>query len=62
MSNSKQAKFQLLPNDQDWTAYVWLIYLLVFLVVPFSEPVPAWQRVAAVGGTLAALPLYFWGY
>jgi two-component system sensor histidine kinase DesK len=24
--------------------------------------VPGWQRVAAVGGTLAALPLYFWGY
>ena len=53
---------KLLPKDQDWTAYVWLVYLLSFLCVPFLFPAPAWQRAAAVAGTLAALPLYFWGY
>ena len=55
-------RMKLLPEDQDWTAYVWLVYLLFFLGVPFFFPVPAWQRVATVLGTLAALPLYFWGY
>src|ERR1035438_9945570 len=55
-------RMKLLPKDQDWTAYVWLVYLLFFLGVPFFFPVPAWQRVAAVAGTLAALPLYFRGY
>ena len=55
-------RMKLLPKDQDWTAYVWLVYLLFFLGVPFFFPVPAWQRVATVLGTLAALPLYFWGY
>ena len=55
-------RMKLLPEDQDWTAYVWLVYLLFFLGVPFFFPVPAWQRVATVLGTLVALPLYFWGY
>jgi two-component system, NarL family, sensor histidine kinase DesK len=55
-------RMKLLPEDQDWTAYVWLVYLLFFLAVPFLFVVPSWQRVAAVLGTLAALPLYFWGY
>jgi two-component system sensor histidine kinase DesK len=55
-------RMKLLPKDQDWTGYVWLIYLAYFLIVPFLFPAPAWQRVAAVLGTLAALPLYFWGY
>jgi two-component system sensor histidine kinase DesK len=53
---------RLLPKDQDWTGYVWLVYLVYFLVVPFLFPAPAWQRVATVLATLAALPLYFWGY
>jgi len=53
---------KLLPKDQDWTGYAWLVYLVSFLIVPFLFAVPAWQRVAAVLGTLAALPLYFWGY
>ena len=55
-------RMKLLPKDQDWTAYIWLVYLLYFLIVPFAFPAPAWQRIAAVAGTLAALPLYFWGY
>ena len=55
-------RMKLLPKDQDWTGYAWLAYLLYFLIVPFLFPVPAWQRAAAVAGTLAALPLYFWGY
>src|ERR1035438_6980054 len=55
-------RMKLGREDQDWTAYVWLVYLLCFLIIPFRFPVPAWQRVAVVLGTLAALPLYFWGY
>jgi two-component system sensor histidine kinase DesK len=55
-------KLKLLPKDQDWTGYVWLVYLVYFLIVPFLYPVPAWQRVATVLGTMAAIPLYFWGY
>src|ERR1039458_7953482 len=55
-------RMKLLPKDQDWTGYVWLVYLVYFLVLPFLFPAPAWQRVATVAGTLAALPLYFWGY
>jgi two-component system sensor histidine kinase DesK len=53
---------RLLPKDQDWTGYAWLVYLAYFLIIPFLFPVPAWQRAAAAMGTLAALPLYFWGY
>jgi len=55
-------RMRLLPKDQDWTAYVWLVYLAVFLAVPFVLHAPAWQRNATVLGALAALPLYFWGY
>ena len=55
-------RMKLLPKDQDWTGYAWLIYLLYFLIVPFLFPTPVWQREAAVLGTLAALPLYFGGY
>ncbi|HUI56113.1 MAG TPA: sensor histidine kinase [Bryobacteraceae bacterium] len=55
-------RMRLLPKDQDWTGYVWLVYLAFFLAVPFVFDVPAWQRLATVLGTLAALPLYFWGY
>jgi two-component system sensor histidine kinase DesK len=53
---------KLLPEDQDWTGYVWLVYLVYFGIIPFLIPAPAWHRVATVLGTLAALPLYFWGY
>src|ERR1035438_8228677 len=55
-------RMKLLPKDQDWTTYVWLVYLLCFLIIPFLFPVPAWQRAAVVLGGRAALPLYFWGY
>jgi two-component system, NarL family, sensor histidine kinase DesK len=53
---------KLLPKDQDWTAYVWLVYLVFFLLAPFAIGAPAWQCAAAIAGTMAALPLYFWGY
>src|ERR1017187_6922424 len=55
-------RMRLLPKDQDWTGYVWLVYLACFLIIPFLFPTPGWQRVATVLGVLAALPLYFWGY
>jgi two-component system sensor histidine kinase DesK len=53
---------KLLPKDQDWTGYVWLVYLVYFLIIPFLMGAPAWQCAASVAGTVAALPLYFWGY
>jgi two-component system sensor histidine kinase DesK len=55
-------RMKLLPKHQDWTGYVWLVYLVYFLVVPFVAGAPGWQRAAAVAATLALLPLYFLGY
>jgi two-component system sensor histidine kinase DesK len=53
---------RLLPKDQDWTPYAYLIYLPIFIVGPFLYPAPAWQREAVVAATLLFLPLYFWAY
>jgi two-component system sensor histidine kinase DesK len=53
---------RLLPKDHDWTSYAWLVYLVYFPIIPFLLHAPEWQRVASIAGTLAALPLYFWGY
>src|ERR1022692_4879693 len=55
-------RMRLLPKDQDWTGYIWLVYLGTFLLTPFFFATPEWQRVATVLGTLAALPMYFLGY
>jgi two-component system sensor histidine kinase DesK len=53
---------RLLPKEQDWTAYVYLVYLACYLVLPFIFPSTAWDKAAVVAGTAAALPLYFWGF
>jgi two-component system sensor histidine kinase DesK len=53
---------RLLPKNQDWTAYVWLVYLGYFLISPWLLRAPTWVRLATVLGTLAALPMYFLGY
>jgi two-component system, NarL family, sensor histidine kinase DesK len=53
---------RLLPKDQDWTPFAYLIYLAYYVVVPFFFPVPVWYRVLTVAATLAALALYFTGY
>jgi two-component system sensor histidine kinase DesK len=53
---------RLLPADQDWTPYAWLIYLLYYVIVPFVLPSSSWERAATVVVTLAALALYFRGY
>ena len=55
-------RMRLLPKNQDWTGYVWLVYLVYFLIIPFLSAMQPWVRVASVLGALAALPLYFWGY
>jgi two-component system sensor histidine kinase DesK len=55
-------RMRLLPKNQDWTGYVWLVYLAYFVIVPFLAGAPVWQKVAAVATTLALLPLYFLGY
>ena len=53
---------RLVPKDQDWTAYLWLIYLPYFTILPFIFPSTLWEKEATIAGTLAALALYFWGY
>ncbi len=53
---------RLLPKEQDWTAYLWLIYLPYFLLLPFLFPSNTWDKAGAVAGTMIATGLYFWGY
>ena len=53
---------RLLPKGQDWTAYVYLVYMPWILVLPLVFPSSAWDKATAVAGTAVALPLYFWGY
>jgi two-component system sensor histidine kinase DesK len=53
---------RLLPKDQDWTAYAYLVYLFYFLLYPFLAGAPAWQCNAALAGTAASLVLYFWSF
>ncbi|SPE43601.1 Integral membrane sensor signal transduction histidine kinase [Candidatus Sulfopaludibacter sp. SbA3] len=53
---------RLLPKDQDWTPYGYLIYLLYYASVPFIVPATAWERAISTGSVAIALPLYFWGY
>ena len=53
---------RLLPKDQDWTTYCWLVYMPYFVAAPFLMGAPAWQKWAAVAATPAALALYFAGY
>ncbi len=53
---------RLLPKDQDWTPFGYLIYLAYFAIVPFLFPTPGWYRGLTVAATLAALAMYFGGY
>jgi two-component system, NarL family, sensor histidine kinase DesK len=53
---------RLLPKDQDWTPYAYLIYLVYYVIVPFLYPVPLWYRALTVAVTIAATALYFIGY
>jgi two-component system sensor histidine kinase DesK len=53
---------RLLPKDQDWTPYAYLIYLAYYVMAPFFFPTPAWYRVLTVAAALAATALYFTGY
>jgi two-component system sensor histidine kinase DesK len=53
---------RLLPAEQDWTPYAWLIYMLYYAAVPFVVRSSPLERVATVAVTLAALALYFRGY
>ncbi len=53
---------RLLPKDQDWTPYAYLVYLLYFAAIPFVVPATAEERAISAGSALIAVPLYFWGY
>jgi two-component system, NarL family, sensor histidine kinase DesK len=48
---------RLLPKGVDWTAYLWLIYLVYFVVAGWRS-----HPAATLAGTAAALVLYFWSY
>jgi two-component system sensor histidine kinase DesK len=48
---------RLLPKSEDWTAYVWLTYLLYFLLAGRSSQVPV-----TVAATAVAVAIYFWSY
>jgi len=53
---------RLLPKDQDWTAYVYLVYLAYYLAVGLAYP-QGWEtRAATVAVTVSAAALYFAGY
>jgi two-component system sensor histidine kinase DesK len=53
---------RLLPKDQDWTAYLYLVYLPFFLVPELIFGTSRLEQAATVLATLAALALYFWGF
>ena len=48
---------RLLPKSEDWTAYIWLVYLLFFLLAGRPSQFPATAAATAV-----ALGIYFWSY
>ena len=55
-------RMRLLPKDQDWTPYAYLVYLIYFAAMPFLFPATAWDRILSLGSAAIALPIYFWGY
>ena len=48
---------RLVPKDQDWTVYAWLVYLLFFLLAGWTSHLPSTAAATAV-----ALVLYFWSF
>lgn len=60
----ERGRWRLLPRDSGvgWTPYVWLVYSVPFLVLPFAFPGSAAWRALNVAGYLAFLALYFRGY
>ena len=53
---------RLLPKDQDWTPYGYLVYLVYFAVTPFLFKAPWWYNTLTGLALAAALALYFTGY
>lgn len=48
---------RLLPKSEDWTAYLWLVYLLYFVVAGWHAHLPT-----TLAATAVALGIYFWSY
>src|ERR1039457_7046540 len=48
---------RLLPKSEDWTSYVWLIYLLYFVLAGPFDRFPV-----TLAGTGVAVAVYFWSY
>src|ERR1035437_1941890 len=48
---------RLLPKNEDWTGYVWLIYLLYFVLAGPFDRFPV-----TLAATAVAVAIYFWSY
>ena len=58
--NHQPKTWRLLPEDEGWVAYVWLVYLLNLPLVLFFMPDRAWLDWVWLSVAVAAfLPLYF---
>ena len=54
---------RLLPKREDWTPYVWTVYLSFFLVAPSMKPrTSVIEWIATLTACLVFLALYFRGY
>jgi two-component system, NarL family, sensor histidine kinase DesK len=53
---------RLLPKEQDWTPYGYLVYFVYFLAGPFLFSATSRGRVMTVAATLAGVTLYFAAY
>ena len=58
----KRKKWRLLPEELDWTPYVYLVYFFGLLLPPFLFHGSTQDRVLVVVEMAVALPLYFAGY
>ncbi len=57
-------RLRLLPQSKDlsWTPYVWLIYSVLFIAVPWLKHAPAWEWMATIAAYALFLALYFGGF
>jgi two-component system sensor histidine kinase DesK len=55
-------RIRLVPKEEGWTPYVWLVYLSYFVAFPFHFGTPVWQRAVTLAATAIALAMYFAGY
>lgn len=54
-------RFPLLPSDEGWLPYLWLVYLAPMFIGPVQSG-RTWQLLATAAAVLVFLPLYFRAY